>query len=544
MSALDTPPQLPTRQEEQAELQNLLETQEFRRSGNLARFLRYICEEYWAGRADQICEFGIATQALGRRGDFDPAMDSVVRVTARAIRHRLQLYYRNNGADRHIQVELPMGQYSPRFVRRAHAASNLPLTEQHGDSGNNGYSAISTLPAAGNLEIESLRNAMEPPRPPGKRLLFLTLGMVVASALCVSGGIWLYHLGLRRGLRKTSLDGAVSAVSPHPFGAEQVLAPPGPEADYTAADGPPFKDSAGRLWRSGICSGGAAYDQPRLTIQGTNFQQVFQRGRKGIFQCSIPASKTGVSEIHLLFAETEDVGETQARFHFTVNGWLQQHMDVADETMGPYTATELVYTDVHPESDGDIHLDFIDPQSFLSGVEVFPGIPGHMRPIRYVAAPEGYRDRLGRYWMPDEFVTGGSLTQRSFPVAGAPDPGLFRWERFGHFRYDIPVPDDPNHTSRHYTLRLFFSEGWFGKQRWVSGGIGSRVFDVYCNGHVLLHNFDILKHTTPGHEAVIEEFHHLSPSPQDRLEITFEPHINYAELNALEIEPERGDSGP
>ena len=89
------------------------------RSGNLARVLKYICEERFAGRANQIKEYTIATEALGRRVDFDPNSDTIVRVTFHSLRKRLLEVYQNEGADRPLRLVVPPGHYDPHFVSRA-----------------------------------------------------------------------------------------------------------------------------------------------------------------------------------------------------------------------------------------------------------------------------------------------------------------------------------------------------------------------------------------------------------------------------------------
>ena len=82
---------------ERAELDWLLESGVLGRSANALRVLRYICEESAAGRADRVKEYTIAVEALGRRPDFDPQHDTIVRVTALqgALRKRLQEVYSN-----------------------------------------------------------------------------------------------------------------------------------------------------------------------------------------------------------------------------------------------------------------------------------------------------------------------------------------------------------------------------------------------------------------------------------------------------------------
>jgi hypothetical protein len=113
-------------------------------------------------------------------------------------------------------------------------------------------------------------------------------------------------------------------------------------------------------------------------------------------------------------------------------------------------------------------------------------------------------------------------------MPNVPDQGLFQWERFGHFRYNLPVVE-----GREYKVTLYFSEGWFGVHGGGSGGIGSRVFDVYCNGTTLLKDFDILREQENG--VAIKTFRHVRPTAQGKLEISFVPVRNYPLINALEV---------
>jgi hypothetical protein len=115
-------------------------------------------------------------------------------------------------------------------------------------------------------------------------------------------------------------------------------------------------------------------------------------------------------------------------------------------------------------------------------------------------------------------------------VAGTADPELYQGARFGHFNYSIPVI-----PGGHYTLTLHFSETWFNGSG-PNGGVGSRVFDVYCNGITLLKNFDIIKAGGgSGKHAVDQVFRDIPASPLDKLDITFVPVTNYAIINALEV---------
>jgi beta-glucanase (GH16 family) len=117
----------PTRAEEEQELSAVLASPAIARSTNLVRLLTFICQKYFDGKADEIKETAIAIQALGRRAeDFDSQVDPIVRVTARTLRKRLGDYYRREGAAHSVQLDLPTGQYVPRFARRESSPGPSP----------------------------------------------------------------------------------------------------------------------------------------------------------------------------------------------------------------------------------------------------------------------------------------------------------------------------------------------------------------------------------------------------------------------------------
>ena len=63
-------------------------------------------------------EYQIATEVFGRRPDFDPQSDSMIRVQAGRLRAKLSEYYSNSGAGDAIIVELPKGSYHLQFHHR------------------------------------------------------------------------------------------------------------------------------------------------------------------------------------------------------------------------------------------------------------------------------------------------------------------------------------------------------------------------------------------------------------------------------------------
>ncbi len=101
--------------EEQAvrkQLERMIATPAFSGAPRLSSLLRYIVRETLAGRGDQLKEYTLGIEALGRPSGFDPRLDSIVRVEASKLRSRLAAYYEAAGADDPILIALPRGSYA------------------------------------------------------------------------------------------------------------------------------------------------------------------------------------------------------------------------------------------------------------------------------------------------------------------------------------------------------------------------------------------------------------------------------------------------
>src|ERR1039457_3555966 len=102
--------------QEKHELDTILASGILNRAPNLAQLLTYVCAKYFEGSGEQIKEYNIAVEALGRPADFDQKRDSIVRVEAHRLRKRLREYYEADGAEHVIRIDIPPGQYAPRFL--------------------------------------------------------------------------------------------------------------------------------------------------------------------------------------------------------------------------------------------------------------------------------------------------------------------------------------------------------------------------------------------------------------------------------------------
>ena len=95
------------------ELDRLLTSPGFVRNARMSQFLRFLVERQLEGRDDELKESVIAVEVFGRRPDYDPKQDSIVRTEAARLRARLVEYYSAEGRSNPIRIEVPKGAYVP-----------------------------------------------------------------------------------------------------------------------------------------------------------------------------------------------------------------------------------------------------------------------------------------------------------------------------------------------------------------------------------------------------------------------------------------------
>ena len=109
--------EVPTEAAVRAQLERLRE-RAFVGSGKLFSFLRFVVEEALQGRAATLKELVIGIELYGGVIDYDPRIDSTVRVEARRLRRKLEAYYAGPGQDDRVIVSIPTGTYAPAFRLR------------------------------------------------------------------------------------------------------------------------------------------------------------------------------------------------------------------------------------------------------------------------------------------------------------------------------------------------------------------------------------------------------------------------------------------
>jgi hypothetical protein len=105
-----------TSESKHAALEAVLYSQTFSRADQLKCFLKYVCEMEIAGRGQELTEYLIGIEALGRPANYSPGDDSAVRTRAFALRKKLQEFYEHEQPNAALRIELLKGSYCPHFV--------------------------------------------------------------------------------------------------------------------------------------------------------------------------------------------------------------------------------------------------------------------------------------------------------------------------------------------------------------------------------------------------------------------------------------------
>ena len=110
--------QIPSQAEIRNVVNRILGSKYFANAPTKQRFLQLICDAYLDGRASELNEYMIGCEVYGRDDAYNPALDPIVRVGAHGLRKKLESYYKGDGKDDEIILEVPIGSYIPVFTCR------------------------------------------------------------------------------------------------------------------------------------------------------------------------------------------------------------------------------------------------------------------------------------------------------------------------------------------------------------------------------------------------------------------------------------------
>jgi hypothetical protein len=100
------------------QIDKILSSHALHGSESLCKLLRYLADHALGHPGAAPKEYQNATEVFGRPSNFDPHVDSTVRVQAGRLRGKLAEYYATEGADDQILVDFPRGTYALAFHGR------------------------------------------------------------------------------------------------------------------------------------------------------------------------------------------------------------------------------------------------------------------------------------------------------------------------------------------------------------------------------------------------------------------------------------------
>lgn len=155
----------------QQQIERIIHSEQFRSSEVLRRLLTFLSEKAIAGEADNLKEYVVAIDGLGKSSTYDPQHNSAVRIQMGRLRQRLAEYYRTEGKDDPMIVDLPKGRFRLTFQQR----STIPAMAEE-------------VPASPAPSVPSIQLLDSPPgRVTKPSLLRLLAGLLIVSLLLGMG---------------------------------------------------------------------------------------------------------------------------------------------------------------------------------------------------------------------------------------------------------------------------------------------------------------------------------------------------------------------
>ena len=152
---------------------------------------QFLTDKTIGGAAESLKEYTIGVEALGRKPDFDPKLDPIVRVQSHRLRVKLKEYYDVEGRRDPVLIQFPKGHYIPTF--EAMPASLPALNEPE-----------PAVDAATETPAEKITEKEEHPTRSGWVFIVAAL---VAVALIALG----YWLGALRADKRPNTKGTAAA---------------------------------------------------------------------------------------------------------------------------------------------------------------------------------------------------------------------------------------------------------------------------------------------------------------------------------------------
>lgn len=179
------------------QVRRILQSATFRNAATLQVLLQFLAAKSLAGLTESLKEYTIGVEALGRKADFDPKIDPIVRVQSHRLRLKLREYYELEGSGDPILIQFPKGHYVPTF-------DPMPVAALTGDKPG-GSDPETTADSPDELSPAGISPATEETTTPrfAARRIWMILGAAVGVLMIGSLAYWVGGRNAEEGSNET-----------------------------------------------------------------------------------------------------------------------------------------------------------------------------------------------------------------------------------------------------------------------------------------------------------------------------------------------------
>ena len=112
----------------QAQIQRIVSSKALKGSELHRNLLTYLADKSLAGDAQHLKEYTVGLDVFGKPASYDPRQESVVRMHLGRLRQKLAEYYRTEGVDDPVIVDVPKGGFSVTFSPKPEAPARRTIT--------------------------------------------------------------------------------------------------------------------------------------------------------------------------------------------------------------------------------------------------------------------------------------------------------------------------------------------------------------------------------------------------------------------------------
>src|SRR5436190_3435924 len=109
---------VPELDQNRIQIQRIVASKAFKTSEVHRNLFNYLADKSLAGEAQNLKEYTVGLDVFGKPSTYDPRQESVVRMHVGRLRQKLTEYYRTEGVEDPVLLDLPKGGFAMTFALR------------------------------------------------------------------------------------------------------------------------------------------------------------------------------------------------------------------------------------------------------------------------------------------------------------------------------------------------------------------------------------------------------------------------------------------